>query len=144
MTPLQGLLAAVLALGGWHFIMMVWLYVSRHLAMKQAGITYANATFSAMRKLPNWALNPAANYNNLSEAPPTFYAVTIVIAVLGQADEPFVALAWAYVALRIAHSLWQAILNIIAVRVLLFGLSWAVLGVMIARSAYLLLAGVYP
>jgi len=106
--------------------------------MKQAGLTYANATFSAMRKLPNWALNPAANYNNLSEAPPLFYAVTLVIVALGQADMVFVILAWSYVAFRVAHSLWQAVLNIIAVRVLLFGLSWLVLALMIARSGFLL------
>lgn len=129
------MLAAILVMGALHFAMMVWLYVSRHLAMQQAGITYTNATFSAMRKLPNWALNPAANYNNLSEAPPTFYAVTLVIVMLGQADATFAALAWAYVALRVAHSLWQAILNIIAVRVLLFCASWLVLGMMILRAA---------
>ncbi len=139
MTMTAGLLAAVLALAGWHFVMMVWLYVSRHAAMKKAGITYENATFAAMRKLPSWALNPAANYNNLSEAPPVFYAVSLVIAVLGQADVVFVVLAWAYVALRIAHSLWQSIVNIIAVRVALFGTSWLVLAAMIARAAFKLI-----
>ncbi|ESQ86055.1 hypothetical protein AEAC466_02385 [Asticcacaulis sp. AC466] len=139
MTPATALLSSILAMGGLHFFMVVWLYVSRLTAMKKAGITYDNATWAAMRKLPNWALNPAANYNNLTEAPPLFYAVTLTIVLLGQADRLFVGLAWTYVLLRIAHSLWQALINIIAVRVVLFGASWLVLGVMIARSAWLLI-----
>ncbi|MDV6331887.1 MAPEG family protein [Asticcacaulis sp. 201] len=139
MTPATALLSSILAMGGLHFVMMVWLYVSRLTAMKRAGITFDNATWAAMRKLPNWALNPAANYNNLTEAPPLFYAVTLAIVLLGQADGVFVGLAWTYVLLRIAHSLWQALINIIAVRVVLFGASWLVLGVMIARSAWLLI-----
>ena len=92
-----------------------------------------------MRKLPDWALNPAANYNNLTEAPPLFYAVVIVIVLLGQADTLNVVLAWLYVAIRVAHSLWQSLVNKISIRMMLFGASWFVLGLLIVRSTFLFL-----
>ena len=135
----KGMLAAILAMGVLHFVMMIWLYITRLKAFKQAGVTPDTATFTTLRKQPNWALNPAANYNNLTEAPPLFYAVVIVIVLLGQADTLNVTLAWLYVAIRAAHSLWQSLVNIISIRMMLFGASWLVLGAMIVRSALSLL-----
>jgi len=136
----KGMLAAILAMGAWHFVMMMWLYITRMRAFKQSGVTPDTATFTTMRKLPDWALNPAANYNNLTEAPPLFYAVVIVIALLGQADPINVTLAWLYVGLRVAHSLWQSLVNRISIRMTLFAASWLVLAAMIARSGWQLLA----
>ncbi len=136
----KSMLAAVLAMGAWHFVMMMWLYLTRMRAFKQAGVTPDTATFTTMRKLPDWALNPAANYNNLTEAPPLFYAVVIVIVLLGQADAINVALAWLYVGLRVAHSLWQSLVNIISIRMMLFAASWFVMAAMIVRSGVQLLA----
>lgn len=144
MSATHLMLAAILAMGALHFVMMAWLYVSRLWAMKLAGVTTSTATYATMRKLPNWALNPAANYNNLTEAPPLFYAVVIVIVLLEKADPLYVALAWLYAALRLAHSLWQSLINIIRIRMVLFGASWLVLAVMILRAALNLLAPAYP
>ena len=135
----KGMLTAILAMGVLHFVMMMWLYLSRLRAFTQAGVTPDTATYSIMRKLPDWALNPAANYNNLTEAPPLFYAVVIVIVLLGQADTLNVVLAWLYVAIRVAHSLWQSLVNKISIRMMLFGASWFVLGLLIVRSTFLFL-----
>lgn len=44
-------------------------------------------------------------------------------------------LAWCYVALRIAHSLWQALVNIIKVRFMLFAVSSLVLFALLVRAA---------
>ncbi|WP_303830096.1 MAPEG family protein [Asticcacaulis taihuensis] len=134
------MLAAILAMGVLHFTMMMWLYMSRMQAFKQAGVTPDTATFATMRKLPDWALNPAANYNNLTEAPPLFYTVIIVIVLLGQADAVNVVLAWLYVGIRVAHSLWQSLVNRISIRMMLFAASWFVLGAMIVRSGWHLLS----
>lgn len=134
------MLAAILTMGAWHFTMVMWLYMSRMRAFKQAGVTPDTATFTTMRKLPDWALNPAANYNNLTEAPPLFYAVVIVIVLLGQANTINVAMAWLYVGLRVTHSLWQSLVNKISIRMMLFAASWFVLGAMIVRSGWQLLA----
>ena len=71
----------------------------------------------------NWK---AHNYAHLMEQPTLFYAVTIIIALLGASAFDVVA-AWIYVALRIVHSVWQATVNVVKIRFLLFFLSSAAL-----------------
>jgi hypothetical protein len=46
----------------------------------------------------------ADNFRNLFEMPVLFYALCICLAITGMGDHPFVAGAWAYVALRLLHS----------------------------------------
>ena len=77
----------------------------------------------------------ADNYNHLFEQPTLFYAVALAIAVLGHVDSLHVACAWVFTALRIAHSLVQATVNIILIRFTLFALSWVALAIMIVREA---------
>jgi hypothetical protein len=57
------------------------------------------------------------------EQPTIFYAVALSLAVMGLGDGINAWLAWAYVALRIVHSLIQATVNKIAYRFLVFMLS---------------------
>ena len=53
------------------------------------------------------------------EQPTLFYATVVILAIL--APSPLaVLLAWIYVGLRIVHSVWQAMVNIVSVRFLLF------------------------
>ena len=65
----------------------------------------------------------AHNYNHLHEAPTVFYAVALLLAITGWGDGLNATIAWAYVGLRIAHSLVQALWNRIIVRFTLFALS---------------------
>ncbi len=65
----------------------------------------------------------ADNYNHLFEQPTVFYAVTLSLAVIGHGDGINAALAWAYVGLRVAHSLLQALWNNIKARFTVFTLS---------------------
>jgi hypothetical protein len=67
----------------------------------------------------NWKSH---NYTHLMEQPTIFYPAVLIIAVMG-ASGIDVMLAWAYVGLRIVHSLWQGLINTIPVRVSLFLLS---------------------
>lgn len=67
----------------------------------------------------NWK---AHNYTHLMEQPTIFYPTVIILAMMG-ASGVDVLLAWIYVALRIVHSIWQATVNIVFVRFLLFLLS---------------------
>jgi hypothetical protein len=53
---------------------------------------------------------------------------------MGAADHVHVLSAWAYVGLRAAHSLVQATINRVALRFVLFSLSWAALILMIGRA----------
>jgi hypothetical protein len=65
----------------------------------------------------------AHNYNHLHEAPTVFYAVALALAIIGQGEGLNLQLAWAYVALRVVHSLVQAISNRVIVRFGIFALS---------------------
>ena len=57
------------------------------------------------------------------EQPTIFYAVALALALMGQGDGFNAQIAWAYVVLRIIHSLVQATVNRIMVRFALFTLS---------------------
>jgi hypothetical protein len=59
----------------------------------------------------------------MMEQPTLFYAAIGILALLGQASVTNVTLAWGYVGLRIAHSVWQILVNTVPVRFGLFILS---------------------
>jgi hypothetical protein len=61
--------------------------------------------------LPPQVMWKAHNYNHLHEAPTVFYAVAIVLAIIGQGDGLNAQAAWAYVGLRVIHSIIQATIN---------------------------------
>jgi hypothetical protein len=69
----------------------------------------------------------AHNYNHLMEQPTLFYAVAISLAYMGDPEPMTLNFAWAYVGLRVAHSLVQATVNIVKYRLALFMLSSACL-----------------
>jgi hypothetical protein len=77
----------------------------------------------------------ADNYNHLFEQPTLFYAIALTIAVAGHVDTWAVNLAWAFVAIRIVHSLLQATVNIVMLRFAIFMVSWLVLIAMMVREA---------
>ena len=62
----------------------------------------------------------AHNYNHLMEQPTLFYAIALAIALMGMDAAVNLYLAWGYVAFRIAHSLVQAITNVVRTRFYLF------------------------
>jgi hypothetical protein len=72
----------------------------------------------------NWVSD---NFANLHEQPTAFYALMIVVFLMGQASEIALGLGWAYVALRVVHSLSQIIGNRVMVRFVLFLVSALVL-----------------
>jgi len=72
----------------------------------------------------------AHNHTHLHEQPTLFYATVAVLAILGAVTPLTVGLAWTYVALRVAHSIWQATVNVVRIRFLLFAASMIVLAVL--------------
>jgi hypothetical protein len=121
------LLAPVVALVAWSLVMYMWMYVARITAMKRAGIslkgrrgTRGSALEGVIPDEANWK---AHNYAHLMEQPTIFYAIVFALILMGF-DAPInLYLAWAYVGLRIVHSLVQATVNIVGLRFLLFTLS---------------------
>ena len=69
--------------------------------------------------------------------PTQFYAVAIALALLG-GNAIDVYLAWAYVGLRVVHSIFQATVNKIEVRFTFFALSSFVLIGLTVRAVLLL------
>ena len=140
----HGLLTPVLALAAWSLIMLVWLYATRIPAMLSLGIKPGNISTDpdAASKLPAWARNVADNYNHLMEQPTIFYATCLALQMLGQTWEINITLAWAYVGLRVIHSLVQATVNIILIRFTIFVISSVVLGALIFHG--LIGVGIVP
>lgn len=122
------LLFPVLALIGWTFVMWVWMYVTRVPAMQAAKIDVDELSRTgAPLVLPAKVSRVADNYNHLHEQPTIFYALVLTATLLGAVDGLQAGLAWAYVGLRIVHSLIQAISNPILIRFLVFLATSAVL-----------------
>lgn len=121
------ILKPLAVLAGWSMVMWLWMYATRLPAMSKAKIDTKNLTGGTGKDLENilpanvqWI---AHNYNHLHEAPTVFYAVALALALIGQGDGLNAQLGWAYVGLRIAHSIVQATWNRVMVRFLLFALS---------------------
>src|SRR5271154_4685248 len=116
------LLAPIMALVLWTFVMCAWLYATRIPAISRLKVSLdPNLPAEEFHKqLPPQVRWKADNYNNLMEQPTLFYAVTLTLALLGAGGGLNVGLAWTYVGLRIAHSLVQAIINVVMIRFALF------------------------
>lgn len=133
------MLAPVIALVLWTFVMWAWMYVTRIPAINAARMRLdPNAPRGEqMNQLPPSVRWKADNYNHLFEMPTLFYAVALTLALLGDFSKLSLSLAWAYVGLRVVHSLWQATVNIIVPRFALFAVSSLVLLALSIRAALL-------
>ena len=121
----------------WSMVMWAWLYATRIPAMRAAR-TRLDANLPREQitgNLPPRVRWKADNYNHLMEQPTLFYATALVLAFVGAGEGPNLWLAWAYVALRVVHSLWQALSNVILIRFSLFMTASAVLVVLAVRAA---------
>jgi hypothetical protein len=135
------ILLPVIVLTAWTMVMWAWMYWTRIPAiikMKMKLDPYAPRG-EQMNTLPSEVRWKADNYNHLMEQPTVFYAVGIVLAILGAGDGLNNTLAWIYVALRIIHSIVQASVNNVMVRFVLFLMSSLVLVAMTARALLVLL-----
>lgn len=116
--------AAVLVV--WTLVMLGWAAATRLPALKKMG-GLANAKpggrgqdlEGVIDDRINWKSH---NYSHLVEQPTLFYAVVLIIAIMGPAQWA-VLVAWIYVALRIVHSIWQATVNRVPVRFAIFVLA---------------------
>ena len=133
----------VVALAAWSTIMWIWLYATRLPAMSRAkidGVSMIGTTGRALREQlvaageerASWV---ADNYNHLMEQPTVFYATAIALALMGMGNGLNATIAWAYVGLRVAHSLVQMSFNRVVVRFSLFILSGLALAALVLHAA---------
>jgi hypothetical protein len=131
----HGLILPILALVAWTFVMWVWMYATRIPAMQKAKIDLREVSRTGTKlDLPPAVARVADNYNHLHEQPTIFYAVALAAQQAGAADGINIALAWAYVGLRIVHSFIQATENIIMLRFTVFTLGTFVLFALLVRT----------
>ncbi len=119
------LLAPAVVLVLWTIVMLFWMVGTRLPAASRLGINMAATRGGARAADIDHLLPPSAawkshNHSHLMEQPTLFYAIVIILAICGGETTLNVQLAWGYTALRIAHSIWQALVNIVPVRTLLF------------------------
>ncbi len=140
------ILQPAVALMLWTMVMWVWMYATRIPAMQKSPdiadpAKLVGTTGAGLRaKLPEKVNWKADNYNHLHEQPTLFYAVAVILAIIGAGDGPNALLAWIYVGLRIAHSLIQVTANKVIVRFILFALSSVVLIALIGKAAFVVFA----
>lgn len=138
------LLAPVVALVGWSLIVMLWMAVTRFAAFKQMGINLGTIPPGSRGanldgKAPDWAQWKSHNYMHLMEQPTIFYAIVIVLALMGMDQPVNQYLAWGYVVFRVLHSLVQCTSNIVKIRFPLFLLaSLCLIGLTVHASARIL------
>lgn len=135
----MAILQPVVALAAWTMIMWFWLYGTRIPALSAAKVDPDDLVHDPTKGLdtvlPPQVQWKAHNYNHLHEAPTVFYAVAIVLAIIGEGDGLNAQLGWAYVALRVIHSIIQATINKVQLRFMVFALSSFVLMALVARAA---------
>lgn len=119
------LLGAVIALVLWSMLMWAWMYVTRIPAILQMKMKLDPQAprGEQMNLLPATVRWKADNYNHLMEQPTIFYALALSLVLMGAGDGLNALLAWAYVGLRVVHSLVQALINKIELRFALFFVS---------------------
>jgi hypothetical protein len=134
------MLTPVLTLIVWSLLIWLWMYATRIPAMQRVGIQPQDARFpGSLDRLPDTARQVADNYNHLMEQPTIFYALAFYVVLVGHTDTLNTDLAWAYVGLRVLHSLIQCTVNIVNLRFVVFALSTLVLMAIAARQVLALM-----
>ncbi|PHR57689.1 MAG: hypothetical protein COA43_11790 [Robiginitomaculum sp.] len=134
---MENFLTPVLALILWTFVMWAVMYWRRIPAMN--AITKNTQEFiddpKLGEQLPAKARWAADNYNHLHEQPVLFYALMGYLFMTEHTGAFFLNLAWAYVIIRIVHSLLQITSNRVVIRFGLFVLGSLCLIAMAVRAA---------
>ena len=105
----------------------------RFKAARERRVTAADFVTGESANVPPDVQLPNRNLMNLMETPVLFYVACLTIYVIGKVDLWSVGLAWAYVLLRIAHSVVHLTYNNVMHRFRVFGLGIVVLLAMWVR-----------
>ena len=137
---MTSILTPILALVAWSLLVWIWMYATRIPAMQAQKLApQAAAHPGSLDVLPSSVRAVADNYNHLMEQPTICYALVVYLHLTQQGDPINVDLAWAYVALRVVHSLVQNTANLVPLRFLIFSLSTLPLFAMVVRALLILI-----
>jgi hypothetical protein len=135
------LLVPAVALVVWTFVMWAWMYATRIPAIFAMKLRLDSKAprGEQMATLPPEVRWKADNYNHLFEQPTLFYPTAIILALVSNNPSLDASIAWAYVVLRVIHSVFQATVNKIQIRFGIFTLSSLVLIALTVRAVIALM-----
>ena len=124
MTNAQHLIAACSAMVVLVFIVGLRMLQVRMSEMKEKRI-HPQATATSLQMAARLqSVQPADNFRNLFETPVLFYALMAIAIGAGHTPGWLVAGAWAYVLLRVVHSIIHCTYNTVMHRFAAFGISF--------------------
>ena len=142
------ILAPVVALVAWTLLIMVWMMVTRFAAMRRKGISLKGRVggrggVALEGVIEDDVMWKAHNYMHLVEQPTLFYAIALTLAVGHAGGGYSEILAWAYVALRVGHSLVQTTVNIVVYRFILWTLASVALIGLVVQAVRMICSHIY-
>jgi hypothetical protein len=129
MNPVQ-VLWPMFALATWTFVVLLRVPYKRLSAGRAGRVTAEDFRYGESDRVPPDVRIPNRNFMNLLELPVLFYVGCLTAYVTRQAGALTLALAWAYVALRIVHSLVHLSYNKVFHRLAVYALSNMALGLL--------------
>lgn len=121
------ILYPLFARAAWTFVILVLIAVRRLGAGFAGRVRAADFRFGESTLVPPDVCLPNRNYMNLLELPVLFYVLGLLCYATGQHSPLQLGLAWAYVGLRVVHSLIHLSYNNVYHRLAAFALSNGVL-----------------
>lgn len=109
------------------FAVLLLIPIRRFRAGAAGQVSYDDFKYGESAQVPPEVSLPNRNMMNLLELPVLFYVACLTYFVAGRASEWALLLAWAYVALRIAHSAIHLTYNRVRHRLVAFAASNVVL-----------------
>jgi hypothetical protein len=113
----------VFALVAWTFAVLLLIPLVRARSALRREVAVDDFRFGESAVVPAYVSVPNRNYMNLLELPVLFYVVCLLLYLTAGVSTPVVGLAWAYVALRVVHSLIHLSYNNVLHRLTAFSLS---------------------
>lgn len=110
----------------WSFVVLVIMFQRRKQAFANREVELADIAVSTER-YPDPARLAAANFSNQFETPVLFFALTLIAIHVGATAYVMAALAWVFVATRVAHTLIHTGSNSLKHRAIVFGIGIACL-----------------
>jgi hypothetical protein len=123
----KAVLFPMIALVAWTFIVLLQIPYRRFKAGRDRQVKRDDFKYGESANVPPHVLIPNRNYMNLLEAPVLFYVACLTLYLTKSGSTGYLILAWAYVILRIMHSLVHLTYNKVMHRLGFFAASNVVL-----------------
>ncbi len=137
----EAMFLPVAALAIWTFCVLLQVPIRRFRAAFAGKIGPGDFRYGESARVPGEVSLPNRNYMNLLELPVLFYVLALTLFVTHRVDGPYLKLAWAFVALRMVHTIVHLTYNNVFHRLAVFAASNLALLAMWLRFGWSLMHG---